>query len=503
MQRYISDYINYHPVKTQRGLEILTGLIPWSLLVFLFFGSYLIPEIVAGSVILFNVYWLYRSTSMVVNAISGYLNIRATSRVSWPNKLRADKMTKGRWKDIYHAVLICNVKEPLPTMRRTLDALAAQDISNKQLIVVLAMEKREVEAKEKSKILMREYGDKFGAMITTYHDLKEGETIGKHSNEAFAAKQVKQIMANEKRIPVENILVTTADADSIFPTNYFSLLTYKYLTTIDAKYKFFQAPQFAYNNLHKVPFFIRIMEMPSGISQLSGLKKYSKRYFVVSTYSTSLWLLDKIGYWDLDAIPEDWHVNLKAFFSLGKKVEVLALFTIISIDAAQSSTVWKTWSNRYQQVKRQAWGITDVPYVVKQFFLHPEIPLFDRLSKVSFVFESHFFWSLNWFILTIGANLPTLLNSNFARTTFGYNLSKMSAFILTMCLTGLITIIFINILLDPNRKRKVLAFFHPLTYLEWIFLPIVGFFLNAVPGLESQTRLMLGKYIGYRVTEKV
>ena len=32
---------------------------------------------------------------------------------------------------------------------------------------------------------------------------------------------------------------------------------------------------------------------------------------------------------------------------------------------------------------------------------------------------------------------------------------------------------------------------------------IVGFFFNALPGLDAHTRLLLGRYIEYRVTEKV
>jgi hypothetical protein len=34
-------------------------------------------------------------------------------------------------------------------------------------------------------------------------------------------------------------------------------------------------------------------------------------------------------------------------------------------------------------------------------------------------------------------------------------------------------------------------------------LPIVGFFFTALPGIDAHTRLMLGKYIEYKVTEKV
>ena len=38
---------------------------------------------------------------------------------------------------------------------------------------------------------------------------------------------------------------------------------------------------------------------------------------------------------------------------------------------------------------------------------------------------------------------------------------------------------------------------------EFLLLPVVGFFFTALPGLDAHTRLLLGKYIEYKVTEKV
>ncbi|MGH7866901.1 MAG: hypothetical protein ACREP9_04510, partial [Candidatus Dormibacteraceae bacterium] len=40
-------------------------------------------------------------------------------------------------------------------------------------------------------------------------------------------------------------------------------------------------------------------------------------------------------------------------------------------------------------------------------------------------------------------------------------------------------------------------------YLQFFLYPLVGLVFSVFPALESQTRLLLGKYLEYRVTEKV
>jgi len=67
----------------------------------------------------------------------------------------------------------------------------------------------------------------------------------------------------------------------------------------------------------------------------------------------------------------------------------------------------------------------------------------------------------------------------------------------------MIVIYIIDALNRPPHPQKRKIFSYIIQPLEFLMLPLVGFFFSALPGIDAHTRLMLGKYIEYRVTEKV
>ncbi len=455
------------------------------------------PAVVAYFIIAFDLYFFYKSSTTVYFAVLSYQTILRYQKISFKRRLSI----LNRAKSIHHFIVIPNYKEPLYKLESTIEKIIKNDYQYKKLYLVLAFEKREKEAHSKSKKLKSKFHKFFKEILDTYHPLTGIEVAGKASNQTYATRMV-DMYVEESKIKRESVLITICDADSHFSRNYFSYLTYEYLRDKNRLYHFYWAPVLLYNNFWKLPFFVRIQATLSSILRLAFLSQKEK-LIQISTYSTSLWLLKKIDFWDVDIIPEDWHVYYQAFFKFGEKVKTIPLYTLVNGDAVYAGGVIKTLVNRYEQEKRWAWGASDIGYVLKNFFVTKHIKVTAKLKKVVFLIETHLLWPISFFILTVSALVPPLINPVFKRTVLGFLLPKLSSLILTLSTLALIVYIYLDIKLRKKLAQKTEIKSLPLLLIQWYFLPIVSFVLSSLPALDAHTRMILGKKLKYKVTEKV
>lgn len=496
----LRKWITRHPIRTKRFLEILPGFVSWSLILFPVWGSFLIPEVVAYYIIAFSVYWFYRSMTTATLALLGYFKLRSFQAYDW----MADVRLFPDWRRIQHIVVIPTYQEPISTLTRTLEHLQHQTFPTKNIHIMLSFEEREgKEAREKARRLVKQYGRLFGNLWVTFHPDLPGEVKGKSSNTAWGAKEAKRLLVDEERQSIDYITITSEDADVLLNQQYFACLTYHFLDDPERYHIIWQAVLMFYNNIWKVPMLVRVFSSMASVMQLYVVTR-KDRLINFSTYTASLKMIDQIGYWDVDVIPEDWRLFFKAFFKLDGQIKVEPIFLPIMADAAEAKGVMKTLKNQYEQVKRWAWGVSDTPYIVQKWIMSENIPFWEKTIRVVRVLEDHFLWPVNWFAITVGALLPPLLNKEFSRTIIGKTLPQVTSGILTMCLVALGVMIILNFRLRPKSGKKRIPILSGLwELLEFVTLPIIGFFFTALPGIDAHTRLMLGKYIEYRVTEKV
>jgi cellulose synthase/poly-beta-1,6-N-acetylglucosamine synthase-like glycosyltransferase len=496
----VRKFIETHEKGILRFLEILPGFFSWNVILLPYWGIFVFPTFVAYFVLFFNIYWFYQSLQIAVSSLISHTKVQAAKIYDWMGDVKGFP----DYQKVRHVVIITTYKEPLHTLERTLTSLAEQEFPTKQIVPVLAMETKEDESERnlKAKILTEKFGEEFGHLFVTTHTLVAGEVAGKSSNEKYAALWVKENYLIKEGIDIDYVTVSSCDADHKYHPKHFACLTYKFLDNPNRYKRFWQPIVMFYNNIWSIPAITRVPNTLMSIWNLSQISRQDK-LLNTANYSLSFKLLDQVGYWDPDKIPEDWGIFYKSFYKMGGGIEVEPIYLPLHADAAQSSSLIKTLKNQYNQVQRWAWGVSDDPWIIKNYLLTENINFWDKTTRLIQVLMAHFLWPVNWFIITIGLTVPTLINPAFGRTALGYTVPKVSSFILTVALIFLVIMIFLDNIHKPKRPADFPLWRAILIPLEFILMPISGFFFGALPGLDAHTRLMLGKYIEYRVTEKV
>jgi len=497
MTNFFQKIFTRYPIKTKRGLELLPGFVSWTLIFFPIWGSILIPYIVAYFILFFDVYWFYKSFSLAINAYIASSKIKKAEKMDWLQKLK--KLPD--YKKVKHVLIIPNYKESFGKLRQTIQSIADQTLPSKQIFIVLGMEKREEGGMKKANILIQEFKNKFGDIFATYHPDINGEVKGKSSNESYASKKAYSKLIQTGIIDIELATASSVDADSIFDKQYFSYLSYEFLNDSKRYNKFWQSANVNHNNFWTVPAPIRIIAFFGSLWR-TALLVQKDRLISNSTYSLSFSLLKKIGFWDTDVIPEDYRIFFKAFYKLQGKVWIDPIFLKTSMDAPLSTGYIKSLKNKYHQERRWSWGASDDHLYIKWWLTVPGVPFMRKTIMLYNVLLDHFLWPVNWFIITIAANIIPFINPAFQRTTLGYSLPSLAGIILTSCLVAMLAMVIIDFRNRP-KNPSISKFREILFPLQLVLIPIVGFFLSTLPALISHTQLIRGKRLEYKVTEKL
>jgi hypothetical protein len=488
-----------------RALEMAPGLLALSLISTLVWGFIWFPMELAIGLLIFDAYWLWKSWTIAYHVVKGVRLIRQARGVNWRRAYEAAALIQEvlPWEQVKHVVIIPNYQESTAKLRDTLQAMAGAAGARESVIPVLAMEASEPDSLAKAELLAREFEGSFYRLLITLHPAGiPGEVRGKSSNEAWAARRAVEELVDRRGLSIDHLTVTSCDADTIFPEQYFECLRYRF--SIDpARYRrFWQAPIFFYNNIWQVPAILRVPNALGGLIHLSRLSRKRRVLFSQSTYSLSMRMAHDVGYWDADVIPEDWHMFLKCFYKLGGEVDVEPIHLPIGNDGALSKTARATYVNQYLQVRRWAWGAVDIPFVFQEAVRRSEIPLRKRFLRFWYVLENHLMWSTQWFFITLGGLIPFLVNLATGDKLMPEWFTWGSRILLTPCLLPYLVLIVLDARLRPPRPPSLSRLRYALSFLLWLAVSPITFFFSALPALDSQVRLLLGKRMEYRVTEK-
>lgn len=491
-------------ISLQRTLEILPGALTWLTFILPVILSFIWPAIVSIYMLLFVTFWLLKAFVMSYHLIKGYRQFRKDIKTDWLKK--CENEFPNTWHNLYHLIIIPTYKEEYDTLRQTMDALEQSNYPLDKLIVVLGTEARDTEGGlPNAQRLAKELDNKFYKFYYTVHELQPGETPGKGSNMCFAAKQAVANIIEKNNIPTHKVVVTSLDADHRADRQYFACISYNFLKADDSDHKSFQPIPLFFNNIWQAPFSNRLISMGSSFWQIvEATRPHRLRNF--ASHSQSLVGLLETDFWSVTSIVEDGHQFWRSYFAFHGNHKVIPIFVPIYQDTVLAGDYKKTIQEQYLQKQRWAWGCSDIPFAIIQSIKHKEIPFWDKWKNVYRLVEGHYSWATASIVLAVVGWMPILLNNSYRSTILAYNFPYFYRYILYAAMFGMvITMCISTMLLPPPHKNRRRTFFKFLSeiILTPIITPIVNIIFGSFPAIDSQTRLMFGKYFGeFRVTIK-
>jgi len=494
-----------------RFFEILPGFLAWITLILIILLSFLAPVAVAVFIIIFDIYWLIKTIYLSLHLRQAFKKLQENLKINWLERLArlpiADYQlpTVRSWQDIYHLIILPRYKERRELVTASIESLLKSNYPKTKMIVVLAQEERAGEEQNKLGYeLEKEYGSKFFQFLVTKHSANiPGELAGKGSNATFGARIAKEKIIDSLGMGYDHVIVSNLDIDTVVPENYFSLLSYLYLTTLDPLHTSYQPVPLFINNIWEAPALARVVAFSATFWHTIQQER-PERSTTFSSHSMPFQALVDVDFWQTNMVNEDSRIFWQCFLRYSGNYRVTPMFFPVSMDANVAPTFWQTIKNIYKQQRRWGFGAENIPYFSFGFYKDKFIPLKKKVHYFFNVSEGFHSWATNAIIIFLLGWLPvTVGGPAFNQTVLSLNLPQFTRTIMGLAMVGLVSSAVLSIILLPPRPLNYRRHKYVWMILQWLLFPITAIILGALPGLEAQTRLMLGKYLGFWVTPKV
>ncbi|MFZ2976111.1 MAG: glycosyltransferase family 2 protein [Candidatus Moraniibacteriota bacterium] len=545
--------------RIQRMLEVIPGILTWATLIGMFVFSFLLPVYVAIFIIVFDIYWIYRTIFIAYYSVAGYRKLKEGKEIDWwercQNIMHPEnyiKIINGRilnmqsslgesdqlprreksilkkelnrcqeyleeireiskikeqildWREIVHVVLLPTAIEPAEVIEPAIQAIADSNFPNQQFIILLATEEREPEEQRMEKVnyLKNKFQGVFRDFIVTTHIVAGGEMKCKASNATFAAKELMKYL-DERNIDYKKVLLSNFDCDTVAHPQYFAALTYAFITEPKRLQFAYQPLPMYHNNLWDTNAFVRIIVTGSSFWHIFQSTR-TEGMVTFASHSESFDTLVKVGFWPVNIINEDSIIYWKGFSYFNGDYRVKPIHLPVSLDAVLAETYWKTIKNQYKQKRRWAYGIEHFPTVMRAIVPDKKISRWKKFTVAFEMLEGHHSWATASVILAILGWLPLIFGGDdFNQSVLAHNLPFITRYLMTLAMCGLVVSMSLSFLLMPPRPKKYSKWRNFYMIIQWALVPITAPFLGSMPAIDSQTRIMLGKYFGeFWVTPK-
>lgn len=521
--------------KWYRFFEMLPAILSYSIMLLPIVLSFISPLLGALFIIVFIIMWLVRAIGTAFRTIQGHNMLQNAQKVDWQSRLydlfdakaALERVGKDGWQierhkrvlqriaddskglypkpnEVYNAVIIATYNESRDILEPTIQSVLENDYDHKQMILVIAYEERGGEAIEKTaKDLIDEYGKHFYHAEAVKHpkDLP-GEVVGKGGNITWAGRWLKGWLQQQK-IAFDSVIVTTLDSDNRPHRTYFSYVTYEFIIHPNRERLSFQPIALFLNNIWDVPAPMRVVATGNSFFNIvMSLRPHLLRNF--ASHSQGMKALVDMDFWSVRTVVEDGHQFWRSYFHFDGKYDVVPIFVPIYQDAVLSETTRKTLKAQFVQVRRWAYGASDIAYVATRGFRkNRTVPLFDFLSKLTRLIDNHVSWASASLIVALGAWAPLFINPEATRSIVAHELPTLVSNLQRIAMIGLFITVFLSFKMLPPRPERYKRRRNVWMLLQWVFMPLTAIAYGASAALYSQTRLLLGRYLDkFDVTEK-
>lgn len=411
--------------------------------------------------------------------------------------------TYPRPSELYNAVIIAAYNEDITVIEPTVKAVIDSDYDMKRTILIFAYEGRDGAQSEKACLaLVKKYGDKFKYAHAVKHPLTEGEVRGKGGNITFAGQYLEKWL-KKQAIDANKVIITTLDSDNRPHKTYFSYVTYEYIVHPDRLRVSFQPISLFLNNIWDAPAPMRVVATGNSFwNIISSTRPYSLRNF--ASHSQGMQALEMMNFWSVRTIVEDGHQYWRSYFFFNGHYSVVPIYVPIYQDAVLTESYKKTLKAQFVQLRRWAYGASDIAYVATNIFTKDrKVPFFPAMARLTRLIDGHVSLAAMPLIIAFGAWVPLFLNNAASRSIIAHELPVTVSRIQQIALIGIIITVFLAFKMLPPRPERYKKHRSVFMVLQWFLMPVTAICYTSFSAFYSQTRLFLGKYLDkFDVTQK-
>ena len=484
-----------------RILEIIPGALVWVTLIGLVVLAFVKTLWAIYFIIVFDVYWLMRIIFMLIHLVFAWSKYKKEIAKDWINKLKEEK--SGEWDKIYHLIVMPTYTEPYEVLRDTFRVLAQMKYPLDKFIVALGGEERDRDNfLSHAEKLKKEFGDKFYKLLITVHPKDiPGDLPGKGSNAYYIGKKAQEFI-DQEGIKYDQVIVSNFDVDTWPHLQYFSYLTYTFLNHPNRLQASYQPVAIYNNNIWESPAVIRIVHNSTTFWLLTDLMR-PERLFTFSSHSMSFKALVEVGFWQRDIVTEDSRICLQGVVRYDGNYDVVPMYIPASMNTAYEGSFWGSLKNQYKQIRRWAYGVENFPYLMWNMRKNKKIKLSKKLKYLFVQLEGTYSWATAPLVIFIMGWLPLFIaNDQVKSTVLAQNAPIALKYLMTVSMVGLLFSAILSVLMLPPRPKKHGFYKYPIMFFQWILFPYCMIVFGSIPAIDAQTRLMLGKYMGFNVTKK-